>query len=231
MRESIGSKQREQERQGRLCYGRLLPLRASGRSRVLAYRPELAEPCTSDSSSEDNNDEGEGGLGRRSGSQSAVSTSPPADSSGSIRHGRLLPRSLSASWSAFKAAQKATWARAWSASTTGVQLHAITTSPPGLAFTRFHSLLSRRQLTLLTQFCTGACNLGAYKAHFKPKRLMCVCGGEPETREHFLLHCPLYASQCATLLPPTQKHHPRLPSQRPARGEGDSLVPRQVWPF
>jgi hypothetical protein len=112
----------------------------------------------------------------------------------------LLPRSLSASWSAFKAAQKATWARAWSASTTGVQLHAITTSPPGLAFTRFHSLLSRRQLTLLTQFCTGACNLGAYKAHFKPKRLMCVCGGEPETREHFLLHCPLYASQCATLL-------------------------------
>ena len=27
-----------------------------------------------------------------------------------------------------------------------------------------------------------------------------ACGGEPKTREHFLPHCPLYASQRATLL-------------------------------
>ncbi|KAG0653194.1 hypothetical protein C6P46_003469 [Rhodotorula mucilaginosa] len=129
----------------------------------------LADSCSSDSSDEDGDDEGEGGLGRRSGSRPAVSTSLPTDSSGAIRHGRLLPRSLSAGWSAFKAAQKATWARAWSASTTGAQLCAITTSPPGLAFTPFHSSLSRRQSTLLTRPCTGACNLSAYKAHFEPK--------------------------------------------------------------
>ncbi|KAG0662699.1 hypothetical protein C6P46_003204 [Rhodotorula mucilaginosa] len=97
-------------------------------------------------------------------------------------------------------AQKATWARAWSASTTGAQLCAITTSPPGLAFTRFHSSLSRHQSTLLTRLRTGACDLGAYKAHFEPERPMCACSGEPETREHLLLHCPLCASQRATLL-------------------------------
>ena len=70
----------------------------------------------------------------RSGSQPAVSMSPPVDNSGSIRHGRLLPRSLSAGWCAFKTAEKATRARSWSASPTGIQLRAVTTSPPGLVF-------------------------------------------------------------------------------------------------
>ena len=143
---------------------------------------------------------GEGGLGRCSGFRPADSTSPPANSSGSIRHGRLLPRSLSAGWSAFKAAQKAAWTSLWLLSPTGAQLCAITTSPPGLAFTRFHSSLSRSQSTLLTQLRTGACDLGAYKAHFEPERLLCACGGEPETQEHFLLHCPLYAAPRAALL-------------------------------
>ena len=39
--------------------------------------------------------------------------SPPANSSGSIRHGHLLLETLSAGWSAFKAAQKATWLLLW----------------------------------------------------------------------------------------------------------------------
>ena len=142
---------------------------------MLAYRPELADSCSSDSSDEDDDDEGEGGLGRRSGSRAAVSTSPPADGSGSIRHGRLLPRSLSAGWSAFKAAQKAAWSTLWLSSSTSCQLRAVTSSPPGLAFTRFHSTLSRRQSTLLTRLRTGACDLGAYKAHFEPERLLCAC--------------------------------------------------------
>ncbi|KAG0653288.1 hypothetical protein C6P46_003140 [Rhodotorula mucilaginosa] len=99
------------------------------------------------SDEEEDDEEGEGGPGRRSGprfpndfklgiypilSYPAVSTSPPADSSGSIRHRRMLPRSLSAGWSAFKAAQKATWARSWLTSPTGAHLRAVTTSPPGL---------------------------------------------------------------------------------------------------
>ena len=63
--------------------------------RVLAYRPELADKCTSDNSREDNNDGGEGGLGHHLGQRPAVSTSPPADSSGSIRHRRFGPEPIS----------------------------------------------------------------------------------------------------------------------------------------
>ena len=33
---------------------------------------------------------------------------------------------------------------------------------------------------------TSACDLGAYKAPFELEQLICACGGEPETREHFL---------------------------------------------
>lgn len=40
--------------------------------RALVYRPELADGCTSDSSSEEDDDKGEGGLGRRSGPRPAV---------------------------------------------------------------------------------------------------------------------------------------------------------------
>ncbi|KAG0664048.1 hypothetical protein C6P46_001909 [Rhodotorula mucilaginosa] len=54
--------------------------------------------------------------------------------------------------------------------------------------------------TLLTRLRTGACDLGAYKAHFEPERLLCACGSEPETREHFFLHCPLYATPRTALL-------------------------------
>ena len=37
-----------------------------------------------------------------------------------------------------------------------------------------------------------------------------ACGGEPKTREHFLPHCPLYASQRATLLSSLQLRSPAL---------------------
>ncbi|KWU41016.1 hypothetical protein RHOSPDRAFT_23768, partial [Rhodotorula sp. JG-1b] len=37
-----------------------------------------------------------------------------------------------------------------------------------------------------------------------------ACGGEPETREHFLLHCPLYAPQRATLLSSLRHKRPPL---------------------
>ena len=97
---------------------------------------------------------------------------------------------------AFRIVQNVTWLT----SPTGAKLCTITSSPPGLAFTRFHTILPCRQLTLFTQLRTGACNLTGHKAHFEPRELLCACGSEPETCAQFFLHCPLYAFQCAILL-------------------------------
>ena len=128
------------------------------------------------------------GNGRLTGGRelprSVFAPSPPLNSSGEIRHGHLLSRSLSAGWSAFKAAQKSTWAALW----VTCQLRAVASSSPGPSFCRLHSSLSRRQSTLLTRLRTGA----SYKAHFEPERLLCACSGEPETCNHFFLHYPLY---------------------------------------
>ncbi|GAA5987179.1 hypothetical protein JCM10908_001846 [Rhodotorula pacifica] len=169
--------------------------------RALAYRYELDEGCTSDGSSEEEDDDGaRAGLGHFPATQPAISSSPPSDSTGRIRHGRLLPRSVSACWASFKAAQQLAWLSLWSSSLTGGGLRAVTSSPPGLSFACYHASLSRRQSTLLTRLRTGACDLGAYRAHFEPDRLLCACGGEPETREHYFLHCPLYAHQRGNLL-------------------------------
>ena len=57
---------------------------------------------------------------------------------------------------------------------------------------------------------TGACDLGAYTAHFDPDRLMCACGGEPETREHFFLHCPLHANPRTNLFASLRLKSPSL---------------------
>lgn len=46
------------------------------------------------------------------------------------------------------------------------RVRAIASSPPGLVFSRCHSSISRRQSTLLTRLRTGACDIGAYRAHF-----------------------------------------------------------------
>jgi hypothetical protein len=39
---------------------------------------------------------------------------------------------------------------------------------------------------------------------------MCACGGEPETQEHFFLHCPLYTTPRATLLASLRLKSPSL---------------------
>ena len=78
-------------------------------------------------------------------------------------------------------------------------LRAIAKSPPRPSFSRFHAQLTRRQSTLLSRVRTGACNLGAYRAHFDPEKELCECG-EVESREHFLLLDPLYAAARAAPL-------------------------------
>ena len=87
-------------------------------------------------------------------------------------------------------------------------LRAITKAPPGPSFSRFHDQLTRRQLTLLSRLRTGVCDVGAYRAHFDPDKELCECG-EVESREHFLLLCPLYTAPRAALLSELRK--PTLP--------------------
>lgn len=139
--------------------------RLGGASRLL-YRPELADGCTSKRSSEEEGKESEGGLGQRSGPQPAVSTSLPANSSASIRHGRFLSMSPSAGWSSVEAAHLgALMGDVFYRRLTSRHHHFSPRS-------RFHESLSRRQSTLLTQLRIGACDLGAYKAQFEPDCLI-----------------------------------------------------------
>ena len=68
-----------------------------------------------------------------------------------------------------------------------------------------------------------ACDLGAYKAHVKPERLLCACGSEPEICKHFLLHCPLYASPRATLFSTIELKRPESLRSLANLGPFDSL--------
>ena len=67
--------------------------------RTLAYRHKYTMLCTNDSNNKVTKEEGEGGqaeLGRPSSARPAILPLPPPNSSGEIRHSRLVPRSLTA---------------------------------------------------------------------------------------------------------------------------------------
>ena len=119
-------------------------------------------------------------------------------SDGQVGGGWEPPISISAIWASYKAALHQQWAKDWSNATTGAGLRAISKSPPGRSLVRFHAPLTRRKLTLLSQLRTDVCDIGAYCAHFDPDKELCGCG-EVESREHFLLLCPLYAAPHAAL--------------------------------
>ena len=125
-------------------------------------------------------------------------------SDGQVGGGWEPPISISAIWASYKAALHQQWAKDWSNATTGAGLRAISKSPPGRSLARFHAPLTRRKLTLLSQLRTDVCDIGAYCAHFDPDKELCGCG-EVESREHFLLLCPLYAAPHAALLSELRK--------------------------
>ena len=182
--------------------------RAKRGLRVMAFDPKAA----SESPSSDGGDsEYDGGARRGDFAMTTrrIAARAPSTQDRDLCNGRLgggweLPRSISAIWASYKAALVQQWAKDWSAATSGAGLRAIARSPPGPSYSRFHAQLTRRQATLLSRLRTGICDLGAYRAHFDPEKEMCECG-KVESREHFLLLCPLYAAPRAALLSELRK--------------------------
>jgi hypothetical protein len=180
--------------------------------RAMAFDPKAVSESSSSDGGDSEYEEG-GRRGDLAMTTRRIAARAPSTQDRDLGDGRLgggweLPRSVSAIWASYRAALHQQWAKEWSAATTGAGLRAIARSPPGPSFSRFHAQLTRRQSTLLSRLRTGVCDLGAYRAHFDPDKELCECG-EVESREHFLLLCPLYAAPRATLLSELRK--PTLP--------------------
>ncbi|GAA5959545.1 hypothetical protein JCM10213_003847 [Rhodosporidiobolus nylandii] len=141
--------------------------------------------------------------GRKVRAQPSLAASPhasaAADSEGRVGGGEDIPKSTSGVLQAAKELLRERWTREWAGAPTGAGLRAADASPPLSAYRRALALLPRRQATLLVRLRTDFSALAAplHRASLHPTGL-CECGAK-ETREHFLLRCPLYAHQRATL--------------------------------
>jgi hypothetical protein len=95
----------------------------------------------------------------------------------------------------YKGSLIAEWGRLWKEGTTGKRLKKIDHHPPSPHTLRLYSNLSRRHCSLLTQLRTSKSQLNADLFRIGvSKTNECECN-EIESREHFLLSCPLYRSQ------------------------------------
>ena len=84
----------------------------------------------------------------------------------------------------------------WNGSVRGRRLQAIDSSLPGRSFLKRAASLSRRQLGVLVQLCTGHALLlkHLHRIQRSPTADCPTCGEEHESVHHFLLTCPCFAS-------------------------------------
>ncbi|BGP43755.1 hypothetical protein JCM10449v2_007807 [Rhodotorula kratochvilovae] len=117
---------------------------------------------------------------------------------GLVEGGEELPKAVSALWQQHKAEERARCQQEWAAAKVGRGLHRLAPSP-STAY-RYHAGLSRRQASLLTRMRLDCASLNSYLARTRRRADgACECG-EEETREHYLLNCPLHARARARLL-------------------------------
>lgn len=140
-------------------------------------------------------------------------TTGEPDEEGRISGGNSMPKSAASVLQAAKAALKLQWESEWSTAPVGVALRDVDSAPPSSSFRRRLRSLPRPQATLLSRLRTDFSSLAhpLHRATLHPSGL-CECG-EPETREHFFLSCPIYSTQRSALLSslPT-RHLPPLSS-------------------
>ncbi|GAA5959568.1 hypothetical protein JCM10213_008943, partial [Rhodosporidiobolus nylandii] len=139
-------------------------------------------------------------LHARRGRVANASEAAAVDSEGRMGGGLDVPKSTTGVLQAAKEALRARWEKEWAAAPVGARLRAVDASSPFSPFRRLLRTLPRPQASRLTRLRTDFSPLAAalHRAHLHPDGL-CACG-ERETREHFLLSCPLYALPRRALL-------------------------------
>ncbi|BGP44109.1 hypothetical protein JCM10450v2_008331 [Rhodotorula kratochvilovae] len=110
---------------------------------------------------------------------------------GLVEGGEELPKAISALWQQHKAEECARWEQEWAAAKVGRGLHRLAPSPSTAH--RYHTGLTRRQAMLLARLRLDCAPPNSYLARTRQRGDgACECG-EEETREHYIVNCPLHA--------------------------------------
>ena len=82
------------------------------------------------------------------------------------------------------------WKHEWLAEVQGGGFAIANRRPPSFATTRYFKTLPRELFSRTMQCRTGHAHIGEYYSRFVPSELTdCVCGANPQTREHILKEC------------------------------------------